>query len=227
MVAWTEAAPVKPYYDHGGITIYHGDCREILPHVKADVMVTDPPYGIAWDLPAYNGGRAHAGIKNDADTSARDAVLALWGRPAVVFGSSLLAPPLGTKQVLVWAKPDDSGIFGSIGGWRRDWEAVYLLGDWPSLPAARSSVLRLNGGMGSYLNGHTHAKPVELLARLIAECPPGVILDPFMGSGTTLVAAKDLGRKAIGIEIEERYCEIAAKRLAQEVFSFDERPSPG
>ena len=210
---------MKPYYEHGGITIYHGDCREVLPWVSFDVLVTDPPYGIAWTVPAYNGGRAHDGIKNDASTEARDWVLGSWPEmPALVFGSPVATHPSGVKQVLVWAKPADAGIFGSIGGWRRDWEAIYLLGHWPTEPAQRSAILQTNGGIGAYLTGeHPHAKPVGLLAKLIASCPPGIVCDPFMGSGTTLRAAKDLGRRAIGIEIEERYCEIAARRLEQEV----------
>ena len=212
---------MNPYYERDGITIYHGDCREILPHVKADVVVTDPPYGIDWDLPAYNGGRGHDGIENDADTEARDSMLAAWSGPAAVFGSPLLAPPAGTKQVLVWQKPSDSGIFGTVGGWRRDWEAIYLIGAWPSGPARRSGIIRSPGGMGRYLNGHPHAKPEQLLSQLIEHAPPGTILDPFMGSGTTLVAANLEGRRAIGIEIEERYCEIAVKRLAQGVLDFD------
>ena len=68
----------KPYYSDPFVTIYHGDCREILPTLTADVMVTDPPYGIGWTVPAYNGGRRHDGIANDSDTTARDAVLSLW-----------------------------------------------------------------------------------------------------------------------------------------------------
>ncbi len=212
---------VKPYYQDDHVTIYHEDCREILPGLEFDVVVTDPPYGIGWTVPAYNGGRPHDGIKNDDDTSARDHVLAHIGnKPAVVFGSPVAQIPKGVKQVLVWAKGPDAGIFGTVGGWRRDWEAIYLLGDWPAEPAARSSVLRTHDGLGSYLTGaHPHAKPPSIMYRLI-ESTSGVILDPFMGSGTTLRAAKDLGRKAIGIEIDERYCEIAAKRMAQEVLAL-------
>lgn len=208
---------MKPYYEDESITLYHGDCREIDAWLSADALLTDPPYGIAWTVPAYNGGRAHDGIKNDADAAARDSVLSLWGdRPAVVFGSPVAPLPIGTKQTLVWAKPPDAGIFGAVGGWRRDWEPVYLLGSWPRVPAQRSGVIRTNGSLTQYANGdHPHAKPVALLQVLIQSMPDGVIADPFSGSGTTLVAARAQGRRAIGVEIEERYCEVAAKRLDQ------------
>lgn len=213
---------VKPYYEDGSVLIYHADCRSLLVDIEADVLVTDPPYGLSWTVGAYNGGRAHEGIANDRDTSARDAVLSVWDGPAIVFGSPVIRAPLGTRQTLVWHKPPDSGIFGAVNGYRRDWEAIHLLGDWPNLPAERSSVLTVPGGIGSYLNtGHPHTKPVPLL-RALVQNTTGVVFDPFMGSGSTLVAAKDLGRLAIGIEIEERYCEIAARRLSQEVFDFGE-----
>ena len=114
---------MTPYYEYAGITIYHGDCLELWPlwDLAGAVMVTDPPYGIRWTVPEYNGGRAHTGIANDATTGARDAVLALWSpRPAIMFGSPVLAPPDGLRQHLVWQKPSDSGVFGAVAGWRRD-----------------------------------------------------------------------------------------------------------
>jgi hypothetical protein len=220
---------VTPYYEDDVVTIYHGDCRDIDAWLVADVLVMDPPYGISWNQPAYlargrsSGQRTaqHAGIQNDGDTTARDCVLDAWGqRPAMVFGSPL-HPPLGAKQVLVWKKPADAGLFGSVGIWRRDWEPIYLVGPWPAVPATRSSVLTCAAGSHrEYAQGvHPHAKPVDLMMSLLKEST-GVIADPFMGSGSTLRAAKNLGRKAIGIEVEERYCEIAARRLGQEVLDL-------
>jgi site-specific DNA-methyltransferase (adenine-specific) len=226
-------AVAKPYYADESVTLYHGDCREITAWLEADVLVTDPPYGIAWKLNlsgyllrGYRRGIEpnHDGIANDEDTSARDAALEAWGdRPALVFGSPRLSPPEGVKHVLTWKKPLDAGVIGSALPWRRDTESVYVLGKWPKSNGTASSVLDGPSGMRSYVDGsHPHAKPVSVLQSLITSTPPGVIADPFSGSGSTLVAAKRCGRKAIGIELEERYCEVIAKRLAQGVLDFGE-----
>ena len=213
---------MKPYYQDDLVTIYHGDCLELLPELAFDVVVTDPPYGINWSQGQRhkNGpADAHAGIENDHSTECRDQMIAVTdGLPMLCFGSPKVAPPAGTRQVLVWQKSPGAGFFGCFAGWRKDWEAIYLLGDWKQAPPTRSSLLTTHRSVVN--EGHPHAKPTSLLRELIGALPLGVILDPFMGSGSTLRAAKDLGRKAIGIEIDESYCEIAAKRMAQEVLDF-------
>lgn len=212
---------ISPYYADELVTLYLGDCREITAWLEADVLVTDPPYGRGWGQHgAYNGGLANRGIAGDKTAASRDDALRMWApRPAIVFGDLMLTPPSGAKQVLVYAKPPDSGLFGAVGGFRRDAEAVYLVGNWPQPPVRQSSVLRttVRSGPGLLARrcGHPHAKPVDVMETLIAACPPGIIADPFAGSGSTLVAARNLGRCAIGIELEERYCERAARRLSQ------------
>ena len=219
-----ESIAADAYYSDDSVVILHGDCREVLP-VEADVIVTDPPYGISWqrgENKARNSKR-HEGIANDDSTLARDEMLrAMPHIPAVVFGSFYAQFPADVRQVLVWHKPADSGLVGSVTGFRRDAEPVFLVGPWPIRTVQFSSVLRTVAGQAATTTttGHPHTKPVALIMTLIGASPLGTILDPFMGSGTTLVAAKNLGRKAIGIEIEERYCEIAAKRCSQEVLAL-------
>lgn len=220
--------PIEPYYSDDLVTLYHDDCREVREWLAADILVTDPPYGIGWtqrQTPGAHGDMRHDGIANDADTGARDAALDLWGdRPALVFGSLSAEYPKGWLRMLVFQKPTiATGITGRRLPWLNNWEPVFVLGrGWPDALPRHSAVVptrRLTAsGYSGYATeaGHPHAKPLDVLEQLIAACPPGVIADPFSGSGSTLVAAKQLGRKAIGVEIEERYCEITAKRLAQD-----------
>ncbi len=219
---------VKPYYQDSSVTIYHGDCREIVPTLgRFDLLLTDPPYGIAWTKPELKKAksRAHDGIACDEDTSARDLVLAFGASDrAIVFGSFQAPFPSDVRQVLIWAKPGDAGLFGTVAGYRRDVEPIFICGQWPAEGVKRSSVLRgtaqFRGHAAKENGSHPHAKPVDLLIQLIEATDAKTVLDPFAGSGTTGRACKDLGRKCVMIEREEKYCEIAARRMGQEVLNF-------
>jgi len=233
-----------PYYQDAFVTLYLGDCLTMAEWsddgpawLEGDVLVTDPPYGRGWQsgrglTNSSGGGRGskpHGGIANDDSTATRDAALALWGdRPAVVFGDLLCLQPPGTVQALIYAKAADAGVKGARGGYRRDAEAIYLVGSaWPVGIGGRSSVLRSSSWVAGPTSpatryGHPHAKPLDILEQLITECPPGMISDPFAGSGSTLIAAKALKRYAIGVEVSEHYCEIAAHRLEQDVLDYTE-----
>lgn len=212
---------MKPYYQDDYVTIYHGDCREIVPtlngivtgELKA-VCVTDPPYGMK-----YCSGWKARKIAGDADTEARDAFLTLWSpRPALVFGRWDCALPDGVRVRLIWDKGDWPGMGDLALPWGPSDEEIYVIGS-GFVGRRCGTVLKHNRLTGN--TKHPNEKPVALLARLINHCPPcSTILDPFAGSGTTGRAAKDLGRMAVLIEIEERYCEIAAKRMRQEVLPF-------
>jgi DNA modification methylase len=215
---------MKPYYDHKGITIYHGDCREILPLIKADVLITDPPYGYRF---ASGWASSHQGkqIKNDNDTSIRDDVLNSISIPWAVFGSWRVVPPSGAKTALVYDKGPASGMGDLSIPWKCSWEVIWIGGKgWHG--RRDEGVLRGHRVVTWETQGRNHVneKPVSLIMAIIRKAPSGIILDPFMGSGTTLRAAKDLGRRAIGIEIEEKYCEIAVKRLQQEVLPLWGKP---
>lgn len=221
----------EPYYQDEYVTLYHGDCLQITEWLGADVLVTDPPYGRAWKQGSVKEVRwlnsqysdAHAGIANDSSTEVRDNVLQAWGgKPYIVFGDLMLAPPGGTKLTGVYHKASGtSGFRGAIAGVRRDAEAIYFGGKHESGLGGRSSVFEFRGAVsGSHgltgMTGHPHTKPVALMESLIGLCPPGLLADPFAGSGATLLAARNLGRHVIGVELEEKYCEVIAKRLAQQ-----------
>ncbi len=217
-----------PYYADDLVTIYHGDCREWMP--EADVLVTDPPYGvglgIVTDPRAGGHGLGKAAYASYADTydNFRETVipaiqmaLAATKRGAVFSGPHLQDFP---KAAAV------GGIFCPAGVGRHRWGfgaflPVLLYGTDPRLHfGARPNVMQSNAR--AEVNGHPCPKPLSWMRWLIelVSLPDETALDPFMGSGTTLVAAKSLGRRAIGIEIEERYCEIAAQRCSQEVLGL-------
>lgn len=215
---------MNPYYEHAGITIYHGDCREILPALKkADLMLTDPPYGINLDTDnsRFSGGsadnRAKRGNGSGSAKGARIAndekpfdpsFLLEYAKAHIVWGWNHYPDLLPRGACLVWLKRYEEafGTFLSDAelAWMSKGHGVYCRRDLSNNAIATSRV-------------HPTQKPVGLMAWCLAFFPQAeTVLDPFMGSGTTLVAAKDLNRRAIGIELEERYCEIAAKRLAQD-----------
>lgn len=212
---------MKPYYAHAGITIYHGDCREILPQLESvDLVLTDPPYGMAEHLTKVGENsasrwRKHFSEKLHWDVSTVDEAIPLLmelAKDAIIWGGQFYALPR-MRGWLIWNK-----II-------RNWSASECELAWTTLDQPNRAFDYSHGELASEgKHFHPTQKPLPLMKWCIQQARyddlPLMILDPFMGSGTTLRAAKDLGRRAIGVEIEEKYCEIAAKRLSQEVFEF-------
>ncbi len=209
---------MKPYYQDEWVTIYHGDCREILPELpKVDLVLTDPPYGVDYKYEdSYRDVHDdYAGFILPIFSKLRDAA----GLVMITTGmyNLWLYPP--ADWVLCWAKPGSTRRNG-LGGFN-EWEPVLVYGkrriynDFKLLP----DVTNHSKDSGN----HPCPKPLNLYLWLISVgADPGAnILDPFLGSGTTAVAAKKLNRKCIGIEISEKYCEIAAKRCSQSVMRLE------
>jgi DNA modification methylase len=207
---------VRPYYSDDLVTIYHGDCREWMP--EADLLLTDPPYGIRAD---------EAASKNKGKWGWKDYGETAWDRsrpPQEIFDAMLAA----TRTQIIWGGnyfadllPPSSGWFGWDKGQRAFSLADFEMA-WTSLAGAARIVVVPRGR--ALLDGKQHPtqKSLSVMRWCIAQVPSArSVLDPFAGSGTTLVAAKDAGLSAIGIEIEERYCEIAATRCSQEVLGLD------
>jgi len=226
---------MKPYFEDDLVTLYHGDALEVTEWLSADVLVTDPPYGIAWtpSLGAYGPRMKERNksqiqvidaIANDADSCTRDEVLAMWqDKPAVIFGSWRIAKPSQTKHRLIWHKAGMPPGPANNSFMSQD-EEIYILGEGfvKSSPPMRSVIRTEEHRPTQVIQvGHPTPKPVGLMEVLIDRCQPEwVVADPFAGSGATLVAARNLGRKVIGVELEEKYCELIANRLSQQVFDF-------
>jgi site-specific DNA-methyltransferase (adenine-specific) len=219
---------MKPYYEQGGIRLYHGDCREILPTLEAGsvgAVVTDPPYGMRWDTDCsrFSAGTRHHrkgasgrdwGQIIEGDDAPFDPTPWLSFPEVILWGANHFAARLPVGTTLVWVKREEYayGSFLSDAeiGWMKGGYGVYLHKDLSMTAEAKR-------------RRHPSQKPVGLMRWCIERLglkPGATIIDPYMGSGTTLRASKDLGYNAIGIDINERYCEIAARRLAQGVFDF-------
>ena len=206
---------VRPYYQDDSCTIWHGDCRTVAPLVGlVDLVLTDPQYGIGASAGTGKYGRlkwaeTDSGWDQQPPPRWLLEMLLEYAPRVIVWGMNYFQLP-PTRNYFVWDKGE--GFKG------RDFAECELA--WCSWDANAKVYKRDPLASGDYRGKeHPTQKPTELMRWCIQQAGEGIgnILDPFMGSGTTLRAAKDLGRKAIGIEIEERYCEIAARRLQQEV----------
>lgn len=233
---------IKPYYAENGITIYHGDAKEILPQLpKVHAIITDPPYGIDFQSARPTEERKKDKIKNDGF----EEYLALLSWLLPQFKNSLVdggiccccgggggtpslahlwieaGKHLNVENVCIW----DKGFVGLGWRYRFQWEAVLVAinGErrvWNG-GENKSNILKVQKIIPQ--NGdHPTPKPVGLMRELI-ECNTNTgdtVLDPFCGSGSTLEAAKECGRNAIGIELEEKYIDICIKRLKQDFLPF-------
>ena len=222
---------MTPYYDDGSCVIYHGDCRDVLPTLSTvDCVITDPPYGIGFTYPgaeyvdsvtAYGEWMWNAIEMAEMTCSPKGGIAVfqsakharnwpMWfprewrliAIPKVFVQMNTALVTWATDYVLYWPMPD-----APVG--RQDWQPQPAR-DW--FVSYETAIPRRG-----HERDHPCPRPHDMMRFLVSilAAPSAIVLDPFMGSGTTLVAAKRLGRKAIGIELEEKYCEIAAKRLAQ------------
>lgn len=210
----TPAPPIEPYYKDDRCTIYNADCRKVLPWLETfDLLLTDPPYGIGRDgsrpSTSKHGGRKAYEFKGWDCEPPPEYVLQMCidsANEQVVWGANYFPKVFdGSMGWLVWDKGQD--ICSS------DCELAFS-----SRQAALRRLVLNRVALQKDGTSHPTQKPLALMKWCLGLFPEAVrIVDPFMGSGTTLVAAKGEGRQAVGIEVNEEYCEIAAKRLAQGV----------
>lgn len=213
---------MTPYYQEDGITIYHGDCREILPSISAvDVVITDPPYSV---------GRSESEFASTGNVAVSLHLASRLAPTMMAFGTSSARGieflrssirDLPHNRVLAWHRTYVNSP--AAGPWRWDLVLIHVFGRGSFGRQERSSLIQTDGTRAlSVATGHPAPVPTRVMKHLYSPFVPGVALDPFMGSGSLLLAAKSFGGRAIGIEIEERYCEIAVNRLAQDVLPLEE-----
>lgn len=203
---------MKPYYQDNHCTIYNCDCEEILPDLpKVDLVLTDPPYGLKRFKKGIGKSDRHKNKSNgifNNNVPKSDFLLEIIskGKYSIVWGmNNFILPP--TEYFLVWDKMQTVDNFASA---ELAWTNIKI--------PAKIFHYSIHQQNAVKFNGHPTEKSLKLFSWCISlSKKSNAILDPYMGSGTTLRAAKDLNRKAIGIELEEKYCEIAAQRLQQEV----------
>lgn len=212
---------MTPYYADDSVTIYHGDCREILPTIEVpDLVLTDPPYGMAYRHGARKGG-VRFGMDEQSivgDDEPFDPSHLMKYQRLIVWGGNHFAdrlPP--SKGWLVWDKRD-----GTPSNDQSDvelaWTNIFTVA---RVFSARWSGAHRTGREQAEGRFHVNQKPVALMGWCLRLAGgEGTVLDPYMGSGSTLVAAKEHGRRAIGIELDERHCEVAASRLSQETLGL-------
>jgi DNA modification methylase len=205
---------MTPYYDDGQIQIWHGDCREILPLLEpADLVLTDPPYNVGMKYESHDDKMPddeYAAWCGDWFSSCRS----LAKRVIIFPGHGNLPVWWGIEKpsgVGCWYKPGNPAG-GGVFQWC-EWEPWLMYGQ----RIGGSDVIRATVNKQRDVGGHPCPKPLSLFKTLLERTKAQSVLDPFLGSGTTMRAAKDLGIRGVAIEIEERYCEIAAKRLQQSV----------
>jgi DNA modification methylase len=197
---------VTPYYQDSAVTIYHGDCREIVPTLgRFDLLLTDPPYGLAMSGGTWGRKMDATYAEWDAEAVDVSAVVSVCDNAIVWGGNYFALPP--SRCWLVWRKPH----FPTMA----DCELA-----WTSMDANARLIEMSRSPDGK--QGHPTQKPLALMTWCIGLAGDAqTILDPFAGSCTTGRAAKDLGRKCVCIEREEKYCEIGARRMSQEVFDLN------
>lgn len=221
---------MKPYFESDEVTIYHGDCREILPTLRdPELLLTDPPYGVNEGTDRFARGRSGAADCNDfapieGDDEPFDPAHLLNYSRLVLFGANYYADKLPPSPTwIVWDKLDGLTSERDVGfNDNADVELAWTNLGGPARLIPHRWMGMLKGSEKDDKRQHPTQKPVVLFEFIISMWtkPGDLITDPYMGSGTTLVAARLLGRPSIGIEIDERYCEVASNRLAQGVFQL-------